>query len=45
MAELWIAGKAEVGVGEWVVPETRNKYRKRLLEQQLLLILLVYLLL
>ena len=45
MAELWRVGKAEVGVGEWVVPERRNKYRKRLLEQQLPLILLVYLLL
>lgn len=34
-----------VGMGEWVLPERRNKYRKRLLEQQLPLILLVYLLL
>lgn len=45
MAEPWRVGKAGVGVGEWVVPERRNKYRKRLLEQQLPLILLVYLLL
>lgn len=47
MAKPWRVEKAGVGVGvgQWVVTERRNKYRKRLLEQQLPLILLVYLLL
>ena len=46
MAKPWRVGKAGAGgAGEWVLPERRNKHRKRLLEQQLPLILLVYLLL